>query len=159
MSHAGTSGEHLVAALGPRLTLALLETGPPSEFELDGVRFRDSGLGDFTGFYDWLRDREGRPVGVRYCPAVSTAAQMSRVAAVPYVRRDGECLEIRFGDRVPIDYAASDDQSFGGNRLFVSDAGGIALSFETYFLAEEELRAIREAQAHWGTLITDVQPR
>ena len=155
MSRAGTSGEHLVAVLRPRLTLALLETEPPMEFEIDGVRFRDSGLGDFTGFYDWLREPSGRPVGVRYCPNAEAATRIGQAARVPYVRHDGACFEIQFSRESPIDQATSDDQSFGGNRIFLSEAGEVALAFETYFLAEDELRAIREVPAQWGIITTN----
>jgi hypothetical protein len=155
MNRGDTSGEHLLLVLHERLTLVLLETFPPREFDIDGVRFQDSGLGDFTGFYDWLRDASGRPTGVRYCPDEAVASRIGSLTMLSYVRQDGPCIEIAFGSQAPIDYSASDDQAFGGNRVFIGAAGEFALSFETYFLGDDELRAIREAPAHWGSLIID----
>lgn len=154
MTAARTTGEHLVAALNSTLTLALLETAPPSDFHIGGVHFRDSGLGDFTGFYDWLRDLRGMPVGVRYCPSAEAEPVLSRVALRSYMRRQEACLEIVFQQHSKIDYSRSDDQSFGGNRIFVSEAGDVAVSFEAYFLSEDELRSIREAPVSWGSVIT-----
>lgn len=97
----------------------------------------------------------GAPLGGRvYQPGASAASLFAHVESRPYVRRDGECLEIRFNADVTIDYAASNDQSLGGNRVFTSDGGVLALSFETYFLDDDERGAIQSAQAKCGAITT-----
>jgi len=101
-------------------------------FEHAGRRFRDAGLGDFTGFYDWLRDAAGGVIGVRYLPFEASQALCDAVAGFPYVdmTADRSSLTVFFSDERAFDPASSGDQSFGRNRVFVASDGAFALTFD-----------------------------
>jgi hypothetical protein len=109
-------------------------------FEHAGRRYRDAGFGDFTGFYDWLRRADGRVIGVRYLPFEASRGVGDAVAALPYVEvsADRSSLTIFFSADRAFEPAASGDQAFGGNRVFVTDDGAYALTFDAGSLDEAE---------------------
>ena len=96
---------------------------PESEIELDGERFQDTGLGDWIGFYDWLRPQAGEVIGVRLWPDIANdhLAGVRRCVGTES-HHDGRELSIFFGQDRAFHPALSGDQDFGGNRLFVGNA-------------------------------------
>jgi hypothetical protein len=142
-------GEFLLVVFRPELTLALLEVQPPSGFAIAGATYRVVPTDDYAGFYDWLRSRTGRIIGVRYwLQDGSVLTALSRRAYV-HVPPDRRCIEIFFGKSRESDEARSNDQAFGGVSHFVADSGEWAISFETYFLEPAEIQAIREGDGRW----------
>ena len=109
-------------------------------FERDRRSYRDTGLGDFTGFYDWLRDPAGGVIGVRYLPFEASHAVCDTVRTFPYVEVATDCssLAIFFSSKRAFDPASSGDQAFGGNRVFAAEDGTYALTFDLDSLDEVE---------------------
>jgi len=119
--------------------------------------YRDQGYGDWTGFYDWLRSAPDSVIGVRYWPFDNTRFLADLVGSLPYVKvpEDGSCLEIYFSGRGRVEARASDDQSFGSNRVFYSEEGGCwAISFDTTGLSATEVLSFAKTDAEWETVET-----
>lgn len=148
------NGEFLVIAFRPHLTLALIESKPVRGFYIDEVSYRSVSSGDSTGFYDWLRDRDGKVIGVRFWPEGEAEPPLQALAHLEYVRfsQDQRSLEVFFSDDRDTDEGQSDDQSFGGRSHYLSDSGELAICFETYFLTPPEMTSIREAPGQWVRL-------
>jgi hypothetical protein len=110
-------------------------------FEHAGRCYQDAGLGDFTGFYDWLRAADGRVIGVRYLPFEASRAVCDAVAAFPYVdvTADRSSLVAFFSAERAFDPARSGDQAFGRNRVFVAADGAYALTFDAGSLNDAEI--------------------
>lgn len=148
-------GEFLLIVFRPELTLAFLEVQPPSSFAIVGTTYRAVPTDDDAGFYDWLRDRTGRIMGVRYW--LQDRSILAALGRLPYVRvpPDGRCVEIFFAKNRETDEARSNDQAFGGVSHFLADSGEWAISFETYFLEPPEIQAIGEASGKWVSVTRD----
>ena len=93
---------------------------PERLIEFDGERFFDAGLGDWVGFYDWMRPQARRVIGVQLFPDVNNVhlARLSLCVGVESHHK-GKELRIFFGDEREFQPALSGDQDFGGNQLFV----------------------------------------
>lgn len=117
-------------------------------FEHAGRCYRDTGLGDFTGFYDWLRDASGGVIGVRYLPFEASRAVCDAVATFPYidVTADRSSLAVFFSVERAFDPASSGDQAFGGNRVFVAADGTYALTFDAGALDNAERARLVEGK-------------
>lgn len=104
---------------GPQVLAIPDELG--SELVLESERFRDSGSGDWLGFYDWLRAKSGEVIGVRLWvddvnPQMRAAGQCVGVVTAE------SCFPflIYLGAEREFEDEQSCDQDFGGNRLMVS---------------------------------------
>ncbi|WMW80084.1 hypothetical protein RF679_15735 [Undibacterium cyanobacteriorum] len=106
-----------------------IEEVPEAMIQVDDSNLNDAGLGDWLGFYDWLRNRSKTVIGVRIWldedNAHISAIGECMNAVVPIVGRE---LSIFFGADREFDKSLSDDQDFGGNKLFVG-ASMYALTF------------------------------
>lgn len=145
------SGQCLAVVLRRGLTLALVRDHPRQELVLDGIRYKDGGYGDWTGFYDWLRDLERRVIGVRYWPD-DTAFILDVVQGFSYafVPENRFYLEIYFSDDHDFDKEESKDQDFLYDKVFLSDAGEHVLVFDTSLLTSAEVDEITHtAAAKW----------
>ena len=91
---------------------------PTSTAQVDGQSLSDSGLGDWFGFYDWLRDGSKRVIGVRLWLDEENV-HVQAIGKCMGVCRCGKELSIFFGADRKIEKSMSDDQDFGCNRLFV----------------------------------------
>ncbi len=98
----------------PRFWLA--DEIPDSRFLLGGIEYKDSGSGDFIGFYDYLRNSADEILGVRFFPFEDEnfAEQEINLFASK--------------DRA-IDENKSDDQQFGDNKLYKSRNDSLLLTF------------------------------
>ncbi|KRR24102.1 hypothetical protein CQ14_15305 [Bradyrhizobium lablabi] len=97
-----------------------------------GTTFRDSGTGDWLGFYDWLRASDDAVIGVRQYvdpgPMVDRILlELSRDDVI--VDKKARSVEIFFSSGRDYDVLRSSDQDFGDNRLFVGDDGSVLLTF------------------------------
>jgi len=104
-----------------------------NSIEIDGALYVQTKAADWQGFYDWMRTRRGTVVGVRLwldedgdkrllavqCDGVEIDATRGLVQI--WFTREREC-----------DEGQSDDQDFGGNRLFRSFDGSLALTFNPF---------------------------
>jgi hypothetical protein len=98
--------------------------------QLDGTIFRDSGAGDWLGFYDWLRASDNSVIGVRQFinPEIHQfPLDLTRDDVT--IDKKQRSVEIFFSNRRDYEQHKSDDQDFGDNRLFLAEDGSILLTF------------------------------
>jgi hypothetical protein len=121
----------LLVVCKSEIILALAPQCPEDSFTYDNITFRDQGFGDFTGFYDWLRNSDGEIIGVRYLPVDGLEFLGHALVHLPYVEVNEQIrsIEFYFTDDRGVDESVSDDQDFGSNRLFKSQDGVFAISF------------------------------
>jgi len=142
----------LIVALNSNLTLAESPVWPLKSFALSGQLYRDAALGEWTGFYDWLRDSNSVLLGVRYWFNEGTELLVQKANALGYIRVDpSRYIEIYFSDRRDIEPKLSSDQEFLYDPVFRSDEGEYALGFAMEGLGESDLLNIHTARANWGT--------
>ena len=142
----------LLVIFRPKLTLAKSPVWPLKSFVLDDKQYHDAALGEWTGFYDWLRDASGDLLGVRYGLNEETEFLGEQTRALDYVKVVAPgYIEIYFSDRRHFEPKLSADQDFLYDPIFRSDDGEYALGFAMEDLSESELRSIENAQADWGT--------
>ena len=115
----------------------------------DDELYRDKGFGDSTGFYDWLRSAGGKIIGLRYWPFEDTAFLVDAMRPLQYVTAsaDRSFVEIYFGELREFDEQMSDDQDFGNAKVFGSDDGSWALTFDVTGLDDLEMEWIHAAVA------------
>lgn len=89
----------------------------------DDSQFTDTGYGDWTGFYDWLR-RDGIIVGIRYWPFEQSQFLLEAVpSAVDLTIDSVGAILIFLGPVSSFDEETSCDQAFEECRLLQGDAG------------------------------------
>lgn len=121
----------LVVICLDRVELAVTSRCPEKTFVYDNTCYEDQGFGDFTGFYDWLRNYQGHIIGVRYLPADELTFLFRAVAHLPYVAVNWQtkAIALYFSQDRSIDESVSNDQDFGDNRVLKSAQGRFAISF------------------------------
>lgn len=83
----------------------------------------------WLGFYDWLKTREGRVIGIRlHVDSSDTLSLVSRHAG-PGVAIANRAISIRISIEDTVDELLSDDQDFGDNEVFVGRDGSLAITF------------------------------
>ncbi len=100
-----------------------------STIEIDGAIFRDSGAGDWFGFYDWLRTSDDLVIGVRIALFESIDQLLRLTASNMEIDAGRKILSIFFSNRRDYDEKKSDDQDFGDNWVFYGDDGSVLLTF------------------------------
>ena len=141
----------LLVVLRPNLTLAKGVEWPLKGFVIGEKQYHDANFGDWTGFYDWLRDLEGNVLGVRYTPFEETEFLTQEVGALGYVKADPpRHLEIYFSDRREFDEKLSCDQEFLYDAIFRSDDGEYAIGFGMEELSESNLSSLEKSGAEWA---------
>src|SRR5258706_433486 len=113
----------LIVVFRPALTLAIVKGYKQADLHIQGdLYLYQPSFGDFTGFYDWLRDSEDRLLGLRYLPFERTISSRNLPS---YVTRDpnSSAMEIFFTDRREYIAELSGDQAFGNNGTFRSATG------------------------------------
>lgn len=140
----------LVVVLRAQPLLVLTPDCPQAEFSLETKRYSPHGDGSWTGFYDWLRDRQGHLIGVRYWPFADSPVFRDLQAQLPPSPRlatdpNHRFLEIYFSHNRDLDRDASDDQDFGHNGIFSTLDGEWAIAFSTAALSDAELASLGAA--------------
>lgn len=140
----------LLVILRPRLTLAKDIRWPLKGFVIGSKRYHDAAFGNWTGFYDWLRDAQGNLLGVRYTPSDQTEFLTEQLKGLAYVKSDpSRHLEIYFSDRREFDDTLSCDQEFLYDAVFRSDDGEYAIGFGMEELNDSNLRGLETIGAEW----------
>jgi hypothetical protein len=112
---------------------------------LQGRAYADCGLGESTGFYDWLRNAQGEVVGVRYWPFELTSFVLDECRERDYaVVHPGRCVEIYFFGSDQADDLRSADQAFLISAVLREPDGRYALLFGTEDLAPTDLRRLED---------------
>lgn len=126
-----TTPYYLLAVLKDELTAFLTSASLNDSIVVDGNKYNDKGCGDFTGFYDWLRDSEERVIGIRYYPFEDVDFLFEVIRSFEYIEiaADNNSFNIYFSDERHIDESKSDDQSFGDNKVYKSESGEYLISF------------------------------
>ena len=134
----------LVVIFASRLTLAWTGYDIGAWFTVDSDLFEQVVDSEITGFYDRLYAPDGSFVGVQIwlTPAID-------LPELGYVRSEGPGCQFQlFFRAAPTDPRVDYDQSFGG-RIYRSFGGTFAVSFDTFFLTDDERRIIAAADAAW----------
>jgi hypothetical protein len=140
----------LLVLLRPTLALAKDIRWPVKDFVVGDRRYRDANFGEWTGFYDWLRDVEGNVLGVRYTPLEQTEFLTQELKGLAYVKVDPpRHVEIYFSEHRAVDPKLSCDQAFLYDAIFRSDDGEYAIGFGMEELSESNLRSPEKARAEW----------
>jgi hypothetical protein len=141
----------LLVILHPRLTLARDLRWPLKGFVVGDKQYLDAAFGDWTGFYDWLRDVDGNLLGVRYTPFEDTEFLTEHTTKLSYVKVDpSRHIEIYFSEKRAIDAKRSCDQEFLYDAVFRSDDGDYAIGFGIEELSETDLHSLEKAEAEWA---------
>ena len=134
---------YLITIIGKDLRCFLTEEVESGGFVIGDVRYTNTG-GDWTGFYDFLRTKEGTLVGIRYCPLVDDPLFLKAVSGKPYAKLlPNKTVELYFSnDRVFVP-ELSGDQEFGENMLLLAPADEYAITFGIDRLSQSEIEQIR----------------
>jgi len=115
----------------------------PTEISGGESRFIDAGLGDWTGFYDWLRNSQSEIIGVRFCPFEQAQFLCELPALGQWVKITPQrALMVFFGSECDYREDLSDDQAFEEARILKSTAGRYALLLGCSDLENNELRVL-----------------
>jgi hypothetical protein len=114
----------------PRVAVLSKAESVASSVNLAGQSYFDSGIGDWIGFFDWLRESSGRIIGVRQWVDEPSKVLYSGQFFGVELDEKKRVLCAYFGSSREVDEVASCDQDFGNNRLLVA-GDSIALTFGT----------------------------
>jgi hypothetical protein len=141
----------LLVILQPQLTLARHLRWPLKGFVVGNKQYLDAAFGDWTGFYDWLRDADGNLLGVRYTPFEDTEFLIEHTEKLSYVKADpSRHIEIYFSESRAVEAKLSCDQEFLYDAVFRSDDGDYAIGFGTEELSEANLHSLEKTEAEWA---------
>lgn len=142
----------LIIFFDDQLRLGLVSGESPDSFITGGVRYRETGHGDLTAFYDRLEDGSGRLAGVRLYAVRGTEQFLRAVPVRAYVGCFSEepIIDVLFSSGGTGEVVSTGDQAFGG-KWFIGTGGRLALSLDFTYLAsgEDDWRALNEATAEW----------
>lgn len=113
-------------------------TWPRFCFRRGDERFVHTLRGDWTGFYDWLRDSRRRVIGLRYRPFEEVHFILNEIEPGGSVRVTEATVECLFDEGARIDASQSGDQAFQYVGLFESSEGHYALLVDTEELTDKK---------------------
>ncbi len=139
----------LIVILFPQLTVALSKTLPSQSFLISEGTFTDIGYGDWNGFYDWLRNKDGKLIGIRYWPFKEREFIFDILPSYSYMKVfPKKCLEIYLSEEREYDEKLSKDQEFGNDILFSSRNKDYAITFSTKLLKDDDINTILSIDAN-----------
>lgn len=143
----------LIVVLADKVKLAKVNAWPIAGFVADGRCYRDCGFGEFTEFYDWLRNRGGELMGVRYNLCEDTEFLFGYAQRRDYMLSKDlgrfKYVEIYFSDKWDVDPHLSCDQGFVYDPVFRTEDDEIAIAFDTGHLTESELQRLEGQTSLW----------
>jgi hypothetical protein len=144
---------YLIVILSKTVKLAKRTEKATACFVSEGCCYRDCGFGDFTEFYDWLRNSRDEILGVRYYLCADTEFLIGYSQVKDYMLSRGfgtfSYVEIYFTEKRDVDPLRSCDQGFVYDPVFRSDDGEIAIAFDTGWLSESELLMLEGLTPLW----------
>jgi hypothetical protein len=141
----------LLVILRSKLILAKDLKWPLNSFAIGDRSFHDAGFGEWTAFYDWLRDSEGKLLGVRYWLEKDTEFLIDHCRGLSYVQTTpSRHIEIFFSDGRAVDPKLSCDQAFLYDAIFYSDDGEYAIGFGIEDLSAQDLQALQNGEVEWA---------
>ena len=143
--------ECLLVILQPQLVLAKIRPWPLSGFVCEGKHYKDAGFGEWTEFYDWLRDSDSRILGVRYWLGSETEFLADHARELSYIQvNPSRCIEIYFSERRVVNQSLSADQDFLYDAIFRSGDGEYAIGFAIGGLNENDLSSLQSLPTRWA---------
>jgi hypothetical protein len=140
----------LLLILRSQLTLAKDLKRPLKSFVVGKKQYHDAGFGEWTVFYDWLRDSDGKLLGVRYWLEQDTEFLVDYTKRLGYVQAvSTRHIEIYFSERRAVDPKLSCDHAFLYDAIFRSDDGEHAIGFGVEELSDDNLRTLQDAKGEW----------
>jgi hypothetical protein len=112
----------------PQITELSEEQATAPVLHLSGQDFRDSGSGDWLGFYDRLLDRNGEMIGIQQWVDEFAHLQFFKNFVGVEIDLVYKVVRMFFGDARDVDEASPPSQDFGCNRLLVASES-VALTF------------------------------
>ena len=128
----------VVVVMSPcRLPIVLpFDEGMKIAFEYQDEHFLNKQCIDMFGFYDWLRTNTREIIGLRLAfvgrPSDIKIKNLGKLRGVNVLNRQNrgsEMLIIFFSEREDYSEEASDDQDFGGHRLYHGTNGSLGITF------------------------------
>jgi hypothetical protein len=123
MNDAGqTVSSCLVLLLETQLKIFVTPDCPATRLSLAHRVLAEETTGDTNGFYDVLRSRDGRVIGIRYTVGAGFDSLLNAVSKLPYAQVNGrqQSMELFFSRERQYDPHKSTDQLFGDDRVFRS---------------------------------------
>lgn len=140
----------LVVFLRSRLRLGIAAPWPLSGLEAAGVRYTPMPFGDGLGFYDWLRDRDRKVLGVRLWPFDLAYPTLAECKHLEYIEVEPDKnVAIYFVPEAQVVPAFSCDQDFLYSALFRSQGDDIAIAFGLENLNARELGSLSALGVDW----------
>ena len=132
--------------LNQSFSLFLTDKPIPKRFDINESIFQDTELGDFLGFYDWLRNDEELVIGVRFIPfeRIDFLYQYSKQLDYVTIEKENKYLEIFFRNVEYFNEWDSNDQDFGECRIFKNMNNQLLISFDAENLNENELLIVKQ---------------
>ena len=122
----------IAVILSNPISFFMLDESPASFIDNDGNCFIGKFDTDNNGFFDWLRVKSNKIIGVRWLiyDAEDTDLVIKHLPKHSNVQYDNDgSVFIYFDQEVDFDEDISCDQDFGENNFYVSEAGTYAISF------------------------------
>jgi hypothetical protein len=136
----------LIAVLTvPVRYLFVEDVSDTGDIYIEGRSCVDSGLGSWSGFYDWLRQPSGRIIGVRTWHLTThpnTEDFRDHLVSNPAIEWGDGSFTLWFSDQREFDPGISDDQEFGIHRLVTSSDCTWFLTYDVGMMSELELTQI-----------------
>ena len=143
----------LIIILGTEVKLAKGSSWPIASFTSNGKCYRDCGFGEFTEFYDWLRNSREEVIGIRLnlCGDTEFLADYAEQRAYMLSKVVGrfKFIEIYFSATWNVDPLRSSDQGFVYDAVFRSDDGEVAIACDTGWLSKSELQGLEARESLW----------
>src|SRR5205823_2011961 len=109
-----------------------------AEFRLGQEAYDNLGLGDWNGFYNYLRLSRDEVIGVEFEPDDNNLVRDFKrlIAPNPQLLWKGTSLIIFFGKKTDFDPNWTSMGHFGSNSIFRTKANGMAITFGLQGLSE-----------------------
>lgn len=138
--------------LGTVLRVGCLRCALPEQIWVGSREYRSIATHDMNGFYDWLRDANSNTVGIRISPEVQKEVVFEHCGKLSYaISRDSHSVELYFSENRLYVESLSDDQDFGGNRIYSNAQGSILITAlnEHSGLSPGEWESLFRPQGRW----------
>jgi hypothetical protein len=151
----------VIVILGERVKLAKGSSRSIASFTSNGKCYRDCGFGEFTEFYDWLRNSRDEVIGVRLNLCTDTGFLSDYAQRRDYMLSKDlgkfKYVEIYFSETWDVDPHRSCDQGFVYDPVFRAEDGEVAIAFDTGWLSESELRLLEGQTSLWTEAQLDLK--